>query len=439
MGTRAGWLLLGTLAFGCQEPENPFDVDGPRSCDVGDENEWLYDLLHEVYLWNEFVPELDPQSFATPADLIVAARYGEDRWSRVSDKQQTQMFYDEGRTPGILGLSTRKVGDEYRVSYVQPNSPADRAGIQRADIVVSINGRTTTEIDAEGLWGSIYGPNEAGVEVEVEFESAGERREAVMAKESVTLVTVPIATVQERPGGSVGYLYFSTFVSPSQAELDRAFQTFHEAGIQHLVVDLRYNGGGLVSIAHHLINLIVGGVAAGEVAYQVNYNENLSNEDSRQTVSTPNWALDTISGVTFLTTSGTASASELVINGVVPHLPVAIIGSTTAGKPVGSRHFEFCDSIAAPITFELLNADGFGHYYDGLPVDCAIADDLLHVLGDPDEGLFAGALTLMESGQCPATTEPTEMEGRAPARFQIDRGPPMPLLFPGIEELRGWM
>lgn len=432
---------LGSLA-GCVA-EDPFDFNGPRSCEVADQNEWLYDLMGEVYLWNEHLPEVVPADYASPGELIAALRYTTpeariDRWSRVSDRKKTDALFNEGKVV-VLGFSTKRDADDaLKVAYVEPGSSAQAAGLQRGDTLVSINGYTITELDADrtsggNMWGEVYGPNDEGVVVSLEFARGDETHAVQMEKTEFKLVTVPVSEVLEVDGRPVGYLYFKTFVATSAAELDAAFASFREAGVEEVVVDLRYNGGGLVNIAAKLINLLVGGVASGDVSYKVNYNAALADENDAKRITKENASLPHVEHVVFLTTSGSASASELVINSVRAHTDVTVVGGGTAGKPVGSRHFPFCDSVAAPITFELLNADDEGRYFQGIPADCSVGDDLDHVLGDPLEGMLAEATHVLATGQCSRPTETAELVATEAPNL------PAPLLVDGIEELRGWM
>jgi hypothetical protein len=115
-----------------------------------------------------------------------------------------------------------------------------------------------------------------------------------------------------------------------------------------------------------------------------------------------------------ITSRSSASASELVINSLRAYIPVTTIGDTTYGKPVGQYGLRFCDKVLYPVAFSIKNANLEGDFFDGLPPDCAAADDSSHQLGDPAERSFAEALTFIRTGACtPRST--TEMRAfRAP-------------------------
>jgi C-terminal processing protease CtpA/Prc len=120
----------------------------------------------------------------------------------------------------------------------------------------------------------------------------------------------------------------------------------------------------------------------------------------------------TLDRLIVVTTGGSASASELVINALRPFIPVVVIGSRTYGKPVGQYGIEFCDKLLALVSFALRNADGQGDFFDGFPPDCAAPDDAGHQLGDPEEGSLKEALTFAATGACsPRALTPQQRSG----------------------------
>jgi C-terminal processing protease CtpA/Prc len=127
--------------------------------------------------------------------------------------------------------------------------------------------------------------------------------------------------------------------------------------------------------------------------------------------------------VVFLTSGSTASASELLINGLKPFMDVKLVGTQTYGKPVGADAWEYCENIVSPITFRSLNADGEGDYFGGIPVDCEVPDDLDHQLGDEHELRLKTALSLMDGGAClqRPTTPAAGPFDIALAREQLER------------------
>ena len=392
-------LALFTLAA-CADPVM---VDPPRDCSLVSQNAYVLEVMRHAYLWNREVPaDVDPAAYESPADLLRAVRYAEsDRWSRVADKVQSDALFEEGKFIGF-GFSHQRDGDgRVRVSFVNADSPASRAGLRRGDELVLINSRSIAEIDAGQLWGEMFGPTELGIGLDLQvLDAAGEAHDVTLTKDWIKMVTVPTVEVIEQDGRKIGYVLFTSFVEPSVDELDAAFDRLTRAGIRELIVDLRYNGGGRLSVARHLASLVAGAAGARrEQVYRVEFNDDLRDANEVYKFSRLGNAV-TLDRVYFLTTWRTLSASELVINAVRPYVDTYIVGGVTGGKPVGSRSFEFCDKILFPITFRLVNAVGETDYFAGLSPSCPAADDINHDLGDPKEGTLAAALRLIRDGTC---------------------------------------
>lgn len=442
-------LALG-LCSGCAE-DDPLDFGGPRDCTIPEQNAFMYRLMQEAYLWNEYVPDdVDPAGFESPSALVTEVRYDElDRWSRVSDLATSDALFEEGMVIG-LGFRTRRTEDNrVLLGFVDPLSPAGVAGLKRGDELVGAGGFTNTELDESDGWTDALGPNEPGVDVQLEVASpdssdAGsdaEPRSLSLTKDWYPLVTVPLADVIDHDGTPVGYLFFTTFVEPSIDELSDAFTQFEAAGVRNIVIDMRYNGGGRISAARHLVDLLVGSQASGEISYRTDYTPALADANSTRHIERQRASLPALDHVVFITTGSTASASELVINAVRPWAPVSIVGSSTAGKPVGSAQFTFCDKAAHPITFRLLNARDEGDYFDGFATSCDSPDDLSHQLGDPLEASMAAALARLDGEACPELQDDEEDgEGEAelePSPELRTRPAELPGAYPGIDALRG--
>lgn len=412
--------LAAPLVTGCVE--SPLDFGEPRSCDIPDQNEWVYGVMQEIYLWTDDMPEVDPREYESPGELVRDLRVGEDRWSRVSDKATTDALFQEGKYIG-LGFKTKRTTDGgIAVSTVHETSPAGLAGMRRGDRLRGVSGFTVAQLDESDGWSEAYGPGEPGVDVPVEIQDGGgATREFVLTKSWIDIVTVPEHRIYTADDGStVGYLFFQTFVEPAIEDLDAVFEDFVEAGVTKVVIDVRYNGGGLIKVSRHMTNLLVGDVADGDVNYRIMYNDNLSELDDKRSIKREDNSIPGIEHVAFIATGSTLSASELLINSVRAHVPVDIIGDDTGGKPVGSKHVSFCDSVLRPITFRLLNADFESDYFDGLSADCIAIDDLGRDLGDPREGSLAAALAVMSGQGCPGLPEDLDGLDAPPHRRDVE-------------------
>ena len=280
-----------------------------------------------------------------------------------------------------------------------PDSPAHDANLSRGDRIVEINGRTVQVLHDSGELDGAFGPPEHGVEAELVVLRDGTRFRARMAKRVVTIPTVSSRQVYSAEGRDVGYLFFRNFVTPSYEALDAAFNDFRARDVEELVLDLRYNGGGLVGVAQHLASLIGGVRTDGQVFAEYFHNDKNASRN-RVTRFEPKLNALNLQRLVVITTGASASASELVINALRPFIPVIVIGSRTYGKPVGQYAIDFCDKTLAPVSFSLRNANGEGDFFGGIQPTCPAADDLDHQIGDPAESSLREALTLIASGRC---------------------------------------
>ena len=386
----------------CLAAATPAGAQSP-ACTPLAQATFVRDTLDELYLWYRQLPDVDPASVASPEAYLDAVRYRPlDRtFSYVVSRAANDAFFDDSRFIG-LGLSTSVVSGELRVLQVFAGSPAAEAGLDRGSRIDGIDGVSVDALIAAGALDDAFGPSEDGFVVAVRFTTrAGEAREARIAKRPVTIPTVSLTRVFELDGRRVGYLFFRNFVRPSIAALDEAFAALGAAGVDELVLDLRYNGGGLVDVAVHLAGLVGGAPVRDQVFAQSEHNDRNRRLNETRRFGAPAAALG-LRRLVVIATQASASASELLINGLRPFLPVVIVGGRTYGKPVGQYGLPFCDKVLAPVAFSMRNADGGGDYFDGLPADCPAADDLSHELGDPAEASLAEALRVASGGECAA-------------------------------------
>ena len=359
-------------------------------------------VLDEYYFWYRELPRLNPANFPSPEAYLEAARYRplDAFFSYITSREANEAFYGESQFVGF-GFSTQGGDSDLRVLQVFPDSPASEAGLARGDRIIEINGQRVADLVRSGLIGGAFGANEPGVSATLVVQTrAGEQLRPTLTKRVVTIPTVSLTRTFQVDGRTVGYLFFRNFVNPSYEALDEAFAALREAGATELIVDLRYNGGGLVDVAVHLGSLVGGRVTQGRVfaTFQHNDKNTALNEDLRFEDAPPQ-TLD-LSRLFVITTRSSASASELVINSLRPHLPVVVIGDTTYGKPVGQYGFTFCDKVVAPVAFALVNSEGSGDFFGGIEPDCRAADDPEHDLGDAGEESLAEALHFVRTGSC---------------------------------------
>jgi carboxyl-terminal processing protease len=388
------------------------------SCSIVRQNLFVRDVMFDLYYWYQFLPAVNPALFPSPEAYLEAVRYRplDESFSYIGSREADQAYYSESQFVGF-GLSTRTTIDETSgaatmwVLQVFPESPASEAGLRRGDVILEIDGRTVSDLAATGELGAAFGPAEVGVVREIVYRRGdADPVRRTMEKRLVTIPTVSATAVVERDGRRIGYVFLRNFVQPSIAALDEAFAALKAAQVRELVLDLRYNGGGLVSVAQHLASLIGGVRTAGQVFAEYFHNDKnaFRNQILRFEDKANALGLDRL---VVITTRASASASELVINALRPFIPVVLVGDTTFGKPVGQYGIPFCDKILYPVAFTLRNADGQGDYFGGIPATCLAADDLGHQIGEEAEASLAEALHYVETGSC--RTPPAEAARRA--------------------------
>jgi len=361
------------------------------SCDNDDEqkvnvNQEVYNLMDDMYLWYSRMPKVDPNSYKDPVELMNALRVNPpDRWSYVTTRAEFDAYYNQGAYVGFgFGSGFSPAGDLY-ITFVFKNSPLATLGIDRGWQIISIDGQVPTPEN----FSSLIGPSEAGVSKKFVFKSPiGDTLEQTFTKSQIDMNSVLMDSVYTFSNTKVGYFVLESFIGPTEAELADIFSKFKAESANELVVDLRYNGGGEVEVAKYLASLIAGSSAFGKVFGTYYHNDKHQGDNSSITFTYEDNSI-TLNRVVFITTSGTASASELVINGLKPHIGVSLVGSKTHGKPVGMYSFEFRDPsidwVIVPICFSIRNSNNEGDYFDGIPVDVSAADDITHPFGSMDE------------------------------------------------------
>lgn len=412
-------LVVTALQIGWASPASA--QTPPTSCTTVSQNLYVRDVLSDLYLWYQFLPGVNPASYPSPESYLDAVRYRpiDTSYSYITSAAANNAFYSDSQFIGF-GFGQQTSDGQMTVLQVFEDSPAMEAGLARGHRIVEINGQTVSALVAAGTIGSAFGASEVGVAADIVFVTReGERRQAHMVKRLVTIPTVSLTSAVDVDGRRVGYVFFRNFVRPSVAALDTAFAALREARVSELVLDLRYNGGGLVDVAVHLASLIGGSTTAGQLLATYSHNDRNAARNKTLRFESVDQPLG-LSRVVVITTRSSASASELIINALRPYLPVVVVGDATYGKPVGQYGITFCDKVVAPVAFSLLNALGEGHYYDGIAPTCVAADDPGHDLGDPQEASLLEALTYVRTGACsPASAAAAVLPGPAAERPRL--------------------
>jgi carboxyl-terminal processing protease len=422
---RLALVLLAGLALSCGGGgSSPTSSDtgsgtGSSSCTTVGQCTYVRDVLQSYYYWYKELPNPDPGSFASPEAYLDAVRYRtlDSSFSYITSKASSDAFYSDSQFIGF-GLSYKRTADtELRLAQTFPGGPAADAGMDRGDTLLSVNGKTVADLLRTGEINTIFGAEQVGVTADLAWrDMQGRQRSATLSKRLVTIPTVSQTAVLNAGAARVGYVHFRNFVQPSVEALNTAFTQLRDQGATELVLDLRYNGGGLVSVAQHLAGLIAGSPLVGQVFVQFTHNDKQSSRNTAYKFEAKPQAL-AATRLVVIATGGSASASEAIINGLRPYMDVKVVGDTTYGKPVGQYGFDFCEKVLYPVSFLVTNARGEADYFDGIPADCPAPDDVDHALASPQEASLAEALYVVRHGRCSGTAAAAaEVQARLRAR-----------------------
>jgi len=357
-------------------------------------NKQLLSVMKEYYLWYNQLPTVNASAYENPQELMEVLRVNPpDKWSYVTTKEEYESYFNSGTYYGFgFGNAFDSEGKLW-IIYAFRSSPLRAKGIGRGWQISSVDGVAPT-VDN---YSSLMGANKEGLSKTIGFISPeGASVTYTFSKAEISMNTVLLDSVYSIDSKKIGYLVLNSFIEPTYTELDNSFAKFKSEGVSDLVVDLRYNGGGSVDVSKYLASYIGGG-KANEGVYAT-YTHNDKHPEFNNSIYFESFGNTlSIDKVVFITTSGTASASELVINGLKPYMTVALVGSKTHGKPVGMYVFEYkeIDWVFVPICFSLKNANGVGDYYDGLAVDVEASDDYTSPFGDVNEDSFSASLTYL--------------------------------------------
>jgi C-terminal processing protease CtpA/Prc len=383
-----------------------------------DVNTWIYQTMNYYYLWSSNMPKISSTNLNDrPMNYFytILNDYGNtDRFSWI-DSSSTNLTNQLNGINTVLGIKysvfyvdNAQVNLAFVIAYVLKGSPAEKAGLKRGDIILKVDDQNITMSN----YGSILqnqtlklgmGTYTAGV-----FSTNGIANTIT----KIEMQTNPILkdTVIKWGGRKVGYMAYIQFLSSYDDSLRAVFGRFKNTGIDELVIDLRYNGGGYVTSSDLLTDLIVKDLA-GKVDKIMNkkvYNDTYTAELNKTYGSSAfntNFKMEannisTLNRVFILTANGTASASELVINNLKPFMDVILVGEHTYGKNVGS--FTLTDSKnrwsygLQPITFKIANSLNESNYgtKDGFLPNVTVVDNVLPFkqLGDPYETVLYKAL-----------------------------------------------
>ena len=385
--------------------------------DPGAVNDSALTFAKDIYLWNTQIPptfnargHTDPDALMQaikPYSIETGFTQAVDRWSFAMKKDEwdkqsagmSNLFSDATTDAGDFGLSVffRSEGD-LRVRLVEPGSPAGLAGIKRSWRITAINGNANiTTANSTSIVDDVYYATQTSFKF---LKPDGTEVSITMNAAHYTDKPVYLDTVYTLGAQRVGYLVYNSFLgntSQVSTEFQRVFSRFASQQVTDVVVDLRYNGGGFVSLAEQLANYLAPASANGGLMMKQVYNAENSQKNST-TYFNKKGSLN-LPDVYFIVSKSSASASELLINTLKPYMDVKVIGpNATHGKPVGFFPIPVGDWYIFPVSFRTTNKNGEGNYFNGLAVTAQVSDGLDKDWGDVSESCLASALRNISGG-----------------------------------------
>jgi C-terminal processing protease CtpA/Prc len=348
------------------------------------------------------MPVVVKTDYQDPYELMDAMMYKTlDRWSFVETYEE-YLNMDQGAFVGhgiSMGLDQ---SNQVRIAEIYNLSPLYSLGVRRGWIVKKLNGTDLAPIFIANdgtAYNQLIGAATVGLTNTFLFQTpAGKDSTITSAKASFTLNTVIVADTLQLKSGITGHLVFDQFIPPSNDELQTAFTYFSQNNVKDLIVDLRYNGGGDLSVLTNMASYVAGAAQVNNPFLIATFNDKNTAYNTTFNFTTVSSPLS-VSKVIVITTRGTASASEDFINGLKPILDVRTLGDTTNGKPVGMVGFPYQTSYMFwPITFSLVNSAGQGDFYKGFAPDKYVPDDITHDWSDRNEACLKEAIYYLEHG-----------------------------------------
>jgi carboxyl-terminal processing protease len=449
-------LLVCIFQSGCKkdnnnQPGNNTSTLSPQNLEI---NEFIWSGLHNYYLWVDSVPDLSNSKFSSKSewdtylngysdheklfyDLLYKYQVI-DKWSWIVDDYKALLNQFQGITLS-MGYDFRLVkysnsDDVFGfVRYVDKGSPADLAGIKRGDIFVAVNG---TNLSVDNYQSLLIDNNSYTLSLAYISNNTVIPSGVTVSLNAVEVHENPIYldTILNVNNTKIGYLVYNGFMSDYDIQLNEVFQYFKNEGIQKLILDLRYNPGGSVQTAIYMASMIYS-TDTNKVFLKSQFNTSFEAflnqhygggyfiskfaDRIEKTDQNPETFINSLNlnQLYVITTDNTASASELIINGLNPYLSVSTIGTTTVGKYVGSMtildydangNLDTADHWALqPIVLKISNSIGYTDYVNGFAPTDSASEDIANLLpfGDPNETLLKTAIDYIEGNTIKKSAE----------------------------------
>lgn len=445
------------LAVTACQPDDDTGKSGVKATDK-EVNEWIEETMRNNYLWYDEIPDDAKMNYYTAPETfftsLLSLKDGKDMngahhyFSTIEKKEETtKAGSNVNSTYGFeyalgngISYSSRKINAAW-VLYVLPDSPASEAGLKRGDWIVGVNSDTPNITDFTELSSGAAVTLSLGKYSEEEGGLVPDRKIQIAAARDVEDTPFLLDTVYTQYGKRIGYLVYTHFSAARDdndtkdvtynTRMKDLFTRFKSQGVEEFVLDLRFNGGGLLTCAQLLSSLLAPSDALGK-PFCTTVSNTVRNQRKEYLFLKPDEVRSNnlnLKRLYVLTGQQTASSSEAVINCLIPYMGranIRLIGMKTLGKTVGSETFGTEDEygyLLHPITLRIYNAQGKADYENGFAPDEEIKEttfgNTLYPLGDEREYLLGTALSLIR-GRSSFAASPAVTKGAAeapPVRF----------------------
>lgn len=451
--------------FGCSKDDEVIENPTDKVTLNNKVNNFVWKAMNSWYNWQEDVPSLADNkddnineyytflnSYSSPDELFKSLLYQYKKvdkfsWFIEDYVEQEKAFQGTSTSFGFRPVSIQisNTGVILLVSKVSENSPASEGGLKRGDIIIGLNGQKFNTTNYNSIINSY---NDNTVEFMLgEKDGTTEKSRVSLTRREVNDNAIQLSKVfNDVNGKKVGYLVYNGFRSSYDEALNNIFANFKAEGIQELILDFRYNGGGSVLTCGYLASMIYGeGVAEQDVFAKTIYNKKHpkrgftlpflngifqydENGNYMEGQDIPINRLNGLSKIYVITSSNTASASEMIINGLRPYIDVVTVGKTTYGKNVGSITLydsptsDYTDKNKAntshkmamqPITFQIFNKLDQSDYVNGFVANVDVNEyeswNNFLAFGDENEILLKTVLDKIK-GVTPKFQRPSNMQ-----------------------------
>lgn len=417
-------------------------------------NKWTHEYMEALYYWNTQLPAYK-KSYSEPNEYFRTLIYKDDRFSAFFENYDDLMNRLSGISPAEIGFEFKLYLESQtsnnviaRVLYIKPNTHAQTLGIERGDVVNRING---VKMTTENYRMALTALTDATASAKLGFATFNNNVFTDAAELTVNKSTnyqehpLHLDTVYNIGNKKIAYFVYNFFTADPDDKslrydlaLNALMAKFNSENVNEMIVDLRYNSGGMMSSATKLGSMLVPELSANKVfsytEYNKNYTDYFNSAEYKKKYSNNPFVDNFVTNITvtsnnvqainnvgaklqrifFLTGNSTASASEMVINGLKPYLPCILVGDTTVGKNVGSvvvndEENKLNKYAFMPIVLKYFNKDKKSDFTYGFIPDFYVKDDYNHQLGDINEGLLGKAIaeiTGVQPAKVPANKRP---------------------------------